>query len=143
MAYFRAAIGGGGGETETILWENESPSSNFAAQEVTLSQAYTNFSKLRFYFVYRTTILSPVMWVEYNVQDIVDNWRLGTGTAGTNVYKMHGSFALVAANNIYSRYFAKDANNTPTIIRFWIAYRLSDASQTGAYLVPTKITGIN
>ena len=130
-------------ETETDLWTNADPSAAFDVQDITLSQAYTNFNKLRFYFVYRNTLLTPETWVEYDVSDIVDNWRSGSGAAGTNILKKEGSFSLVVNSQNYFRFFTKDADNPTTKFHFWRAYRLSDAASSTAYLIPTKITGVN
>lgn len=46
---------GGSGLKETILWENQSPTSNFNKQDVVLSSGVSNFDAVRFYFKVLTT----------------------------------------------------------------------------------------
>lgn len=47
MAFYRCMGGGSGEPTETVLWENSSPTSSFAAQTVTLSQDMNDFDYLK------------------------------------------------------------------------------------------------
>ena len=131
-------------ETETVLWTNPNTTANFAGSvDVDLSQAYTNFQKVRFYYTARTTAQVFEVYTEYKVSDIVDNWRAGTAGAGSGNYKALGTLSILAGNNIYNRYVAKDANSTTTKFRFWPAYRHSDAAAGNMYIIPTKITGVD
>lgn len=130
-------------ETETVLWTNPDPTANFSTTNVDLSQAYTNFTKLRFYFTMRTTVQTPVTSVEYFVKDIVENWQVGGSSVGSNTYKQRGTMTLITGGNTYNRYIMKDADDTPTKIYIINSYRHSDASASSAYCIPIKITGIN
>lgn len=55
MAFYRT--GGGGSATETVLWENASPSGSFSEQAVQLSQSMENFDFIKVTFI--TTHSNP------------------------------------------------------------------------------------
>ena len=129
-------------QTETTLWTNSDPTANFEQGDITLSQAYTNFKKIRIYYVPRTNILTPEVYTEYLVSDIVSYWRLGNETLGGGNAKPQGAFSSMYGSALYTRYVAKDENNTSTKLRFWRAYKVSDGSTSQALCIPTKITGL-
>lgn len=83
--------GGGGALTETALWTNASPTSSFAAQNVTLSSGISNFEVIRVYYLCSTTEyyvdfpkdLIVAAFAEINAPLFV----IGkTGTGGTSLF---------------------------------------------------------
>ena len=128
--------------SETVLWTNPDTTANFDAQDVTLSQDYTNFKRIRIYFVPRTTVQTPVMSVDYSVSDIVANWQIGNSSVGSNEYKQRGTLTLMQGSNAYNRYILRGTDGSQTKIYIIRAYRHSDASSSSGIAIPTKITGL-
>ena len=128
--------GGGGGETETVLWENSSPSSAFAAKTVTLSDNLSNYKKLRIYAIRTTGDATPIHWTEVNLADGEIDYYVD----GTNI--MAFSINMQGEKYNYSR--LGYITTAKTGVYFTTAYRLNSSSghNTG-YCVPVKISGIN
>lgn len=138
MAYFRSGTGGGGGgsETETTLWTNPSPSSAFRQQEVTLSDAYTNYKRIRFYF--KGIASSPETSVEY-LKEAVSSWLIyGQSVSNGDTEGLLGG----NYNAWYGRQIRRVSGSTT---KFFISTgaRLNAAGTSGSVCIPTKITGIN
>ena len=56
MAYIRCETGGGTPSmTETTLWTNSTPSSNFTGKDITLSEDYTTFTYIKIEYKAATT----------------------------------------------------------------------------------------
>ena len=81
MAYFKARVGGSGGNEPVLLWTNPSPTSSFAAQ--TLSIDVSNYSYL--YFKVLNNTVSPYNTTFDIIEPIVKDkiQYLGTGSATT------------------------------------------------------------
>ena len=141
MAYFRSGTGGGGGgsETETTLWTNPSPASAFSAQTITLSNAYTNYKRLRFYFR-KSTSDSTEYFVEYTKEEIGKWWDGSTSTTFSPV----GGMPYYRSGSNYASRVIRRAGASVTN-QFWIsaAYNMNSSGTGTAYGIPTKITGIN
>ena len=58
LCTLRGAGGGGAKQTETVLWTNSSPTSNFADQNVTLSDSMSNYDYLK--FTYKKATNKPI-----------------------------------------------------------------------------------
>ena len=124
MAFIRC--GGGGGMTETTLWTNSSPSSNFSSQTVSLNQSYTGFDYIRFY--YRgSTSNSEVRSCMIAVSDFTGKTFAFGGNFNFDNSKCRGCY-----------------NSGSSQIYFSYSYELKSSSQTSssAYIIPTKITGV-
>ena len=136
MAFFRASIGGGGGsETETTLWTNPSPSSAFGQQEVSLSSAYTNFKRLRFY--YKAISSSAETSVEYQ-KSVISSWiQYGATVSNGDTEGMLGGN--------YNAWYARQVRrgSTDSKVFFSTGTRLNASGTNGSVCIPTKITGIN
>lgn len=140
MAFYRAAIGGGGGgQTETTLWTNSAPTSNFNTQDVPLSDDYTNYKSIRIYYRYSTTD-STETYIEYD-KSIIDGWV----TKGTTppAFAPLGSIAFMYGGNQFVRPIRRGANGATNTFYVYIAYRMNTSGNTQSYGIPTKITGIN
>ncbi len=142
MAYFRSGTGGGGGgETETTLWTNPSPSATFNAQDVTLSQAYTNFAKLRFY--YSGSANQDEQYVEYSKENI-NKWLYTSESVPSGQTRLVGSLGSYYRNQnaFYQRTIRKSSSSTTT--QFWIslAFNSNGGTASPGIAIPIKITGI-
>lgn len=123
---------GGGGETETTLWENTGSSyASFSSTTVTLSDYYDNYEKLRIYYRYQgnspsteTSITFPTANFEYNVSQ--------------SVVFIGGYYSGLYARQIRPEY--RMAKNKLSIGN---AYKLNSTETLNGMGVPIKITGIN
>ena len=131
--------GGNGGQTETTLWTNNAPTSAFTSQEISLSQAYTNFKRIRFEFRGSTTD-STEDAVEYLKED-VDDWVI----AGVNptAYKQIGGITFLYGGTSYVRLIRKGTNNNASAFYITTAYKGNQSGNSTSYGIPTKIVGIN
>jgi len=143
MAYFRSGTGGGGGsEIETILWINPDPTSNFRTQTVSLSQPYTNYDILRFYYKERENVTDE-QWVEYRKEDIA-KWRYYGQTPPSGEVRTMGAICGYYRNQSasYARQIQKQSESTTVDFNISQAYKLNTAGVGYLFLMPTKITGI-
>lgn len=126
--------GGGGGETETTLWTNPSPTSSFSSQTITLSDNYTNYKKIAFYFNV-TTGTQEGCKIEYMKENVdamdtrISGNRLAGGLCAFSTY-------------LYFRGFSSDSLNLNQISLF-NTYRTASTGSQNSYCIPTKVTGIN
>lgn len=127
--------GGGGTETETTLWTNQSPSSSFSGGTLSLSDNWTNYSKIAFYYKSQTSSSDSNAAI-YRTSDMA-NWSTSYSVSGCS-----GSLLGNASNRAYARTIFKTANANEIKIDSK-AYALGNSAQNADYCVPTKITGIN
>ena len=125
--------GGGGGQkyTETSLWTNPSPNSNFAQTTVTLSDSMSNYKYLAFAFkgvTSSTTVVRAVVSVE-------DLGKMGI-TSNTPDIRLNGT----ASANGYSRYVIKASDTT---ITFGSAYATNTQASDNSRAIPVEILGLN
>ena len=123
--------GGGGKYTETSLWTNPSPNSNFAQTTLTLSDSMSNYKYLAFAFkgvTSSTTVVRAVVSVEdlgkMNITSNTPDIRLGGGDG----------------NYIYSRYVIKASDTT---ITFGGAYGTRTQTLDNSKAIPVEILGLN
>jgi hypothetical protein len=126
-----------GGETETTLWTNPSPTSSFSGQEVTLSDNYTNYKKIAFYFKYGTSSSYAESVEIYDTEKQIPLWYNMDDYTG----RMSGAMAATSSGTIYSRLIWKNDSNNKFYIRY--CYREGSSSMSNGQCIPTKITGIN
>ena len=119
--------GGGGRYTETSLWTNQSPSSSFATQTVTLSTGLSNYKYVMFKVAYATNTLNQT-------------WNL--------IAKVTDFISATQSNSVPNYILAE--RNTSGTMRYRSAYYVSDTSikfdtATGsdANLIPLEILGLN
>lgn len=130
-------IGGSGEQyTETVLWTNPSPSSNFAAQTITLSDSLSNYKYIGIRFkIHNTHASTPNATGIMLVSEFVQN-RKNTGTDRRNI--------LVASQNTNNATMARNAwYVSDTSIEFSVAYQISSTNTNTSYVIPLEILGIN
>lgn len=119
-------------KTETKLWENSSPTSNFTTTSVSLSQAITNFDAIGIYYRYSTTN-STTNCLIMSVTD----WTQSTASRGA-------LDVFISAN--YARAVAVGINSTTEVSFGSAAQKLTSSSSAvdskPGYCIPTKIVGI-
>ena len=124
-------IGGNGEQyTETVLWTNSAPTSNFAGQTVTLSDNISDYKYI------------AVKWRDSTSVDqvgeiILDSVNFITQASSPNFYNFP---AMVSSNQSYTRAVAYSSANQ---IQFGTCYRLGQTTNNNAYCIPTEILGIN
>lgn len=128
--------GGGGSETETVLWTNSSVTTAFGAQTVTLSESLDGYNKMRIYTV-RTINTTPddAEFIDINLADGMIDWY----TTGTD----KGAFAIAMQGTSYDYARFATITTAKTGVTFSRAYRLNSTSgHSSNYCVPVKISGI-
>ena len=134
--------GGGGGVSFTRLWTNNSPSSSFAAQTVSLGQAASGFDYIR------------IVWARINTAGVTDsNWQSSTD-ALAYLYDMRNATSLLDATNTMQMgaavrpgtgYYARRCWFTSTActsIEFGATTRWAQSGTNNALLVPVLIDGV-
>ena len=135
MAFYRAAIGGGGGQpTETTLWTNPSPSSSFAGQTVTLSDDMTNYDYLKFTYKAVSTldtlgedIIPTAKFVSYGSSMTTAGPKFAIGKTGTS------------SDDRYIRFLTYSSNTT---IDFKTPQKAGAAQTSNNACIPVQIIGI-
>ena len=120
-----------GGFSETALWTNSAPTSNFAEQSVTLSQSFTNFDYIKINFrVSTSTSTSGAI--------LVSKEMLQQAT-GNNVVKP--SLCCNSGGTGYARSVNCSSNTSLTIAK---AYKFSSTSAgtSTSVAIPTSIVGL-
>ena len=134
--------GGGGGISYTRLWTNGSPSSSFAAQDVTLSAAASGYGFIR------------VVWARVNTAGVTaDNWEASTDALAVWYDMRHASSLLDSTNTLqmgmsvrpstgyYSRRL-RFSSAECTVVRFGETTRWSTSGTNNALLIPVLIDGV-
>ena len=126
-------IGGGEVTTESILWTNSSPTSTFAAQGVTLSDAISNYDDIRIY-IRQSTSSATDGWVTYSAEKV--KTFVQTSDTPISVTGVRNS----SANKSLGRcmYYTDD-----THLQFGSAFIFGGNNTTdNTYVIPTKICGL-
>ena len=130
LCTLRTKGGGGGRYTETSLWTNSAPTSNFAAQAVTLSDSIDNYKYVK--IRYR---LSTSNTTEFS--DIVTVSDLKRSLSGDNQM-------LVGLDGRTTATWARYITYTnSTSLSVTTAYQLSGTSSSQSALIPLEILGLN
>lgn len=122
-------------QEETVLWENPSPTSNFSAQSVSLSDDMTNYSYLR---IEGTVTKATTYYMEvYCLPSYLF-------ICSTSKSALGGSCALCGADGSYRYERSISAkSDTPTTLNFGNAYKLAyNASAISTVMIPTRVIGI-
>ena len=142
MALIRANTSGGGSGTETPLWALEPlTATSFTGATVNISQSYTNFSKIRFYYKGYGDTASNEYYTEYP-KETIDEWRRDNESVGSGLSKIEGGLCCRYSNNNWSRVIFRGETGTQS---FYIAdcQRLNNNSTNNNLVVPSRITGIS
>lgn len=130
-------------ETETTLWENSSPTSNFNQQVVDLTkngvaESYTNYKRIRFYYR-QSTSNDETAYVDY-AKEIIDAWPL-QGASISNICAL-GALPHSAGAFAQIRQIRRGSANPTTSFWISISYRVNASANNQNCGIPTKITGI-
>lgn len=133
--------GGGGGSAtwvETILWANPSPSSDFAAQTVTLSDDINNYDYLKVSYVnYNgSTGTNDPFSVLISVSDFKTS--LSGNSTRHNAFTYGGLYA--PSNTTWTRFMFY---NTDTTARFGDCTQVGGSKSANSNSVPLQILGIS
>ena len=116
-----------GGGRATALWTNASPTSNFAAQTITLSASMTDFEQIEVVYKYTTT------GNEYHAYfDTTDYTYTGSNADEFGIISRPGTAG-------YMRRLTMASTTTITITS---AYRLNNSGSSNEYAIPVAVYGI-
>jgi hypothetical protein len=135
LCELRKKGGGGGKYTETSLWTNPSPTSDFAAQTVTLSDSIDNYKYIAIKYKYDKygtgTSFTDVC--------LVDDWKKSVEGGNTSHDIM--MLGIQASNNAP---FARMAFYVTSLsVKFSVFYQLSGSSYGADAIIPLEILGLN
>ena len=118
--------------SETTLWTNSSPTSNFAAQNINLSQSISNFKFIRIYWRVKASVST-----ENSIIVLASNFSsFGSGTnINALLIGIRGGSGALSGRAV--RYVSDTSLNISA------AYALNKAESGTDSSVPTKITGFN
>lgn len=136
MAYFRCSNGGGSSElTETLLWENPSPTNTWSGDYAQVSSdKYTNYKYLRFeYKNHRGSSATEANLVK--VMCALEDLQKGAAGSGTN-----GASPFAYYNGGY--YVRGTIYYSDTKIYIYSAYRIGTTSTANDYMIPYRIYGL-
>lgn len=132
MGLYRS--GGGGKMTETVLWTNSSPTSNFASQTVTLSDGISNYDYLK--FTYKPSTASSLSnSTIISTQDFISNCVDGA----KHFFATMGGYSSTSASNAHGRNAFYVSN---TSLRMGSCLMFNSASSNNAYMIPLTIKGL-
>lgn len=133
LAFIRKKGGGLAKVTEKVLWTNPSPSSNFAAQNVTLSDSLDNYKYIKLVYRYATNYdlsMEDILSVDEFKKYQVNSTASGAGTMGM----------ISASNGAYVRpYYYVNS----TTVQFVSAYQVGTTTSNTGWLIPLQIIGVN
>ena len=136
LCTLRTKGGGGGTWVETILWANPSPTSNFAAQTVTLSDDINNYDYLKVSCENHNTITG----VNDPFSALISVSDFKTSLAGNST--RHNAFNLVGcyapSNSIWTRLMFYD---TDTTAKFGGCMQIGGSGSTDVNAIPLQIIG--
>lgn len=136
LCTLRGAGGGGGRYKETSLWTNQSPSSNFSAQTITLSDNLSNYKYVAIRYKYSPSTSDT----DYSTDILsVDDFK----KCIYNPSAAHNSFALLVQavnNNLYARTVFYD---TDTSIQFTNYTQIGGTGSGVGNTIPLEILGLN
>ena len=137
MAYIPCIIGGGGGQyTETSLWTNASPSSDYSGGTVTLSESVDNFKYIKVTLAYNKSNLTITGSEIISVEDLK---KAPYPATGNNV-------GFYIGNNSASNNYARRIQYiNGTSVNISSAYLITSAtgSVANSQVIPLEILGLN
>ena len=137
LCTLRTKGGGGGRYTETSLWTNQSPSSDFAGQEVTLSDSIENYKYIKINYAYATSYNTG----KCNTSIVVSVDDFKNMTYSTNDRHNIGALSVQnQSNTAYNRILFYVSN---TAVRFGTCYQQGTNTASNANSIPLEILGLN
>ncbi len=132
LCTLRTQGGGGGKQTETVLWANSSPSSSFAAQNVTLSDSLSNYDYIKVTYRISTSDGTSTSAI-CSVSDF-KNYNTGTNK---------GFWLSLGGNPINSQSWVRELTYvSDTSIGITGGLRIQANSNDTSYFIPLEILGI-
>lgn len=130
--------GGGGGatQTETVLWQNSSPSTSASAFTCELSDDWTNYDYIKI-----TTQLTTTNSTNLSQIFAKDELAKCRTVSGTTSFNLSATLYLGSGGFYCRRGTASSANNTT--ISFGQATQLAGTGSNSAYIIPLQIVGIS
>ena len=119
-----------GGFSETTLWTNSSPTSSFAAQDVTLSQSFTNFDYIK--INWRATKSNTTAASMIVPPSVLQN---SSATANSN----NVEFGTHTGSTVRARSIRYSSN---TKLSISTAYNVNTSGNSTDYAIPTSIVGL-
>ena len=143
-------LSGGGGVTYTRLWTNGSPTSNFAAQDVSLSENAADYDAIRIVWEYNKSVGATASnWESYTntisiIYDISDG-KISRYTSGNS--KIYMGVVNYASSYAYMRrcWFVPNQWATPVAyptLHFDQIYRANNANNDTSMLIPLLVDGV-
>lgn len=134
LCELRKKGGGGGRYTETSLWTNSAPTSNFAAQTVTLSDSIDNYKYIAIEYKYAPDTSDSFTSI-YSVNDLKKSVKDG------NTVHDVCTLGIQAANN---NYYARVVSYVSSTSIAFSKYSQLGGTGTGANnAIPLEILGLN
>ena len=134
MAYVPMTAGGGS-MSETTLWTNNAPTSNFNAQNVTISDDIDNYSYIGIEYEFSTALTTLTNKVFFPV-DLFKTYRFNNSTQHAfGIFGMQND----TGNYMYARvaYYVSD-----TSVGFSSGYGVNRAYENTSSMIPLKIIGL-
>lgn len=128
MAFIPCNIGGGGGMTETLLWQNDSPATQFGSKTITLSDSMDNYDYIKILY-YVSSSANPSISLYVKPDEISDS-------TGENRRTISGYYG----NRVLARFFYR---NGDTQIFFSGAQQLNQAYSSSSSIKPMAVYGVN
>lgn len=127
----------GGGLSETVLWTNPSPSANFNAQNITLSQNASSFKALRIYYQWSGNpgTMASSKYNDFSLVDI-DQYILNT-----NKHSYVMPLGIIYTNRTYTRTL-RFSNTNYNVLIVSDSYLLNTTGSNNALAIPLKICGL-
>ena len=134
MAKIRAMIGSGGGsQTETLLWENQSPTSAFSSSTITLLESIASYDYLK--IIYKSTASAND---QFSLIVSVSDFRT---TSGDNLNPKVRLDAKISASAAYSRAFYYSSDTVINLASV-NASQIGGTGYTTNYCIPLKVYGV-
>lgn len=136
LCELRKKGGGGGKQTETVLWTNPNPtsSSGFAGQQITLSDDVDNYDYIGITWAYSISYTSS----EYCEESIYRVSDLKKAVISSSVRKVIPAMAS-GMSNVYHRVFYYISN---TKLQFIDCYQSGTSTATNTQTIPIQVVGI-
>ena len=136
LCTLRGAGGGGGRVTETILWTNSAPTTDFTAQAITLSDDINNYDYISINFAYATS---------YNAGDCNSSFLVSIADLKKNGYNTstrHNISAMGVQNQSNTNYSRMMFYVDATTLRFGGCFQVGSSTASNANCIPLVVKGI-
>lgn len=132
MAFYRCSSGGGT-LTETVLWTNPSPSSNFSSQTVNLNESYANYKYVGVKWATGTGAQAAEATMILSTEDAAKTDATGTNNG------LKGAIGSRYNSNVYARIIGF---MTDTTVEITAARQQGSSNSNNALIIPKTIVGL-